>query len=146
MATNPTLNEFVKEAKKQFRFLEDEFGFSEISNDSSENEFVVKYEKQPVQVRVEGINWGYGVQVMLSNLSQSDNENSRIPLWAVARMRETDYNEKVSGQLQELSVASNTLRDCAKDILNGDFSVFPKAYKLMMEIANQTEASGRKLP
>ncbi len=146
MVINPTLNEFVTEAKKQFHFLEDEFGFSEISNDSSENEFLVKYEKQPVQVRVEGINWGYGVQVMLSNLSQSDNEDSRIPLWVVARLRETDFNEKVSGQLQELAVASNTLRDCAKDILNGDFSVFPKAYKLMMEIANQTEASGRKLP
>ncbi len=83
---------------------------------------------------------------MLLNLSQSDNEDSSIPLWVVAKLRGADYDEKASGQLQELAVASKVLRDCAKDILKGDFTDFPKAYKLMMEIANQAETLERKLP
>ena len=146
MTNSPTLSEFITSTRKQFRFLEDEFGFHEISNDLSENEFLIKYEKHPVQVRVEGINWGVGVQVMLIDLSQDKFEDSRVPLWALARFKEKTYDEDVSGQLERLVVSSNFLRSNAKNVLNGDFSEFPKIYKLMMEIANRTEAPRRILP
>ena len=146
MTTNPTLKEFLAEAKIQFRFLEDEFGFSRVPNNKNENLFLVKYLNQPVQVEVEGVNWGFGLQVILRNLARSDHEDSKVPLWAVSRLREADHDDGVSGQLQKLAPASKMLRECAIDIISGDCSIFPDAYRLMMEIHNETEFPRRKLP
>jgi hypothetical protein len=146
MTTSPTLSKFLAEAKLQFRFLEEEFEFSEIPNDPNDNLFLIKYLNHPVQVRVEGVSWGAGLQVMLINLTRMDHEYSRIPLWVVARLRDADHDGGVSDQLQQLAVASKALRECANDILNGDFSIYPEAYKLMVEIHNQAETPRRKLP
>jgi hypothetical protein len=146
MTNSPTLREYLAEVKLQFGFLEEEFGFTEIPNDPNENPFLIKFLKYPVQVGVEGVSWGVGVQVMLLNLANNDHKGSRIPLWAVERLRGTDPDEEISGQLQQLAIASKVLRGCASDILKGDFSVFPEAYELMMEIHNEDKTPRRKLP
>ena len=146
MTTNPSLDDFLAATQNQFRFLEDEFGFAKISNHPSDNPFLVSYLKHPVQISVEGINWGFGVQVILRDLETKDQEKSKIPLWALARLRGSESERVKSDQIQQLVGASNALRDCAGDILDGDTTIFPEIYKLMMDINDQAERPKRKLP
>ena len=145
MATNPTLEEFISTTRKEFSFLVSDYGYAEAPTDNDENIFLVKFENRQVRVSIEGINYGFGVQVMLTNMAAGKNEVAEVPLWVVVELIEPDGIKPVSGQLQELTVLSEALETYGSDILNGDFSVFPDAYKLMMEIANQEEPE-RRLP
>ncbi len=145
MTTNPTLEEFQSCTRQEFAFLIDEHGFTEVPTMKDENDFLVRFEKYPVQVNIEGINWGFGVQVMLANLAAGNNQVAKVPLWAIVEFSEPGALKHVSDQLQELAILSEAIKIYGANILNGDFSIFPDAYKLMMKIANQ-EKPERKLP
>lgn len=54
MTTSPPLNEFLECARREYRFLIDEFGFSEATQ--SQNPFEVDYTSASLLVAVEGIN------------------------------------------------------------------------------------------
>lgn len=146
MTTNPTLEEFISTTREEFSFLVTEYGYTEAPTKNDENIFLVKFEKHPVRVSIEGINYGFGVQVMLTNMAASKNEVEEVPLWVVAELKNPGGIKPVSDQLKELAVLSEALNIYGNDILEGDLSVFPNAYKLMMEIANRADSPERKLP
>jgi hypothetical protein len=129
MTKNPTLQEFLGCARQEYRFLIDEFGFSESMN--AANPFEVDYSNSVLRVTVEGINWGYGVQVLLIPFrAGSARIQESVPLWAIAQLRcptDLDQVQRDSGQLAQLRSYAQILRASANDVLRGDFTIFPAA-------------------
>lgn len=146
MATSPTLQEFLSSARANFAYLVEDYGFCEAPVTDRENSFLVKYERPPVRVSIEGINWGFGVQVMLTNMAAAEGEIQKIPLWAVEQLRNPLRNKPPSGQLRQLSALSESLRTYAKDILEGDFSSFSATDDLITKIANDVNDRKGRLP
>src|SRR4051794_29891686 len=70
MAKKPQLEIFRSLCKREFRFLEQEYAFSEwmLPNDVCTNEFQVQYVSEVALVAVEGIHWGFGVDVRLGRV------------------------------------------------------------------------------
>ena len=139
---SPVLREFTEAARRHFSFLISEFGFAEaeLPNDKDINEFQVRYRSARVLVTVEGVNWGYGVQVVLSACAPGANKaRSEIPLWPIVKLRQPHlYNSLMvaDGQLAQLEAYATALRLCAGDILAGDFTISAAAEKLISEEAS----------
>jgi len=133
---SPTLPEFLETAKQSFGYLSSEFGFTEIT--PSSNEFSVRFAKDETTILAEGINWGTSVNVLISH------DGITVPLWAIAIARgctTTNLQELIKGdQLAQLSAYACILRDLAKDVLLGNFSVFAAA----AEVVAQAHAESQK--
>jgi hypothetical protein len=69
---NPALDDFLRRARHEFHFLVVEFGFQEqtIPKRRGGNPYEVRYRSGTTLVIVEGINWGYGVNVLLGPARQ----------------------------------------------------------------------------
>jgi hypothetical protein len=63
---NPTLEDFLRSVRQEFHFLVAELGFKEqrLPRHRDANQFQVRYRNATTLVEVEGINWGYGVNVL----------------------------------------------------------------------------------
>ena len=139
---SPVLREFTDAARRHFSFLISDFGFSEaeLPNDKDINEFQVCYLSARVLVTIEGINWGYGIQILLSVCEPSANKvRPEIPLWPIVKLRQPDLYKSLmvaDGQLAQLEVYATALRLCASDILGGDFTISAAAEKLISEEAS----------
>ena len=134
MLTNPTKEEFLSNARKEFAFLIREFGCTEKKPEVDENDFCVKYENDSVQVKIEGINWGFGVQVLIKRLDIPGGEMSQIPLWAIEEVRNPGKRKVGGDQLQQLMRLSRSLKLYGSDILKGDFSIFREAYNVIFKV------------
>ena len=146
MTTSPTLEEFLATAREEFSYLVTDYRYIEVPTNNDENVYLVKFENHPIRVSIEGINYGFGVQVMLTNITAGKNEVAKVPLWAVVELTNPNGIKAVSGQLQKLAVLSEALNVYGSDVLKGSLSVFPKAYELMVEVANRSVPTKRKLP
>jgi hypothetical protein len=149
MTTSPRLDEFLACARREYRFLVDDFGFAEATQ--SHNPFEVDYTSDSLLVAVEGINWGFGVQILLTPLrSGSPLRRESVPLWSIARLRspeELEQSHQMSGQLALLACYAQILRSCASDVLRGDFSIFPVARDVVaQEAARSREPKKPFLP
>jgi len=119
---SPVLREFTDATRRHFSFLISDFGFSEaeLPNDKDINEFQVRYLSARVLVTIEGMNWGYGDQVLLSVREPSANKvRPEIPLWPIVKLRQPDLYKSLmvaDGQLAQLEVYATALRLCASDI------------------------------
>lgn len=123
-----------------------EFGYTE-QPDRREypNPFCVCFSSPSAAVTVEGIQWGFGVQVILSH-SLPAAYASCVPLWAVAELRRIPW-DTVSGQLPQLARDAALLRLAAPDILRGDFSSFPEVMRIVEHhAAEAAKPKQRKLP
>ena len=125
---NPSLEEFLARARHEFAFLIAEFAFQEqaVPQNWDVNRFQVRYANSASLVRAEGINWGYGVTVLLGPKRQpiSDPENT-FPLWAIVKLRRPDLYDGLNAgdQLEQLAAHAIALRECASDVLRGNFDV-----------------------
>ena len=149
MTKSPTLKEFLECAQQEYRFLVDEFGFSESCQ--SANPFEVDYRSSRLQVAVEGINWGFAVQILLTPIqSGSVQPLDEVPLWAIARLRCPDELEQVfhvSEQLAQLRSYAWILRTHAGDVLRGDFTILAAARSVVVdERARSREPKKPHLP
>jgi hypothetical protein len=129
---SPSLHEFLETGRRAFGFLVEEFGFVEAAH--ARNPFGLQYRRGPLLLTVEGINWGFGVQVLFVPLENEAPVHSQaVPLWAVAKVRcgdELEVAARASGQLEQLQSHATMLRKCASDVLLGDFTVFSDARKV----------------
>ena len=143
MTTNPSLDDFLSTARREFGFLVSEFGFTELPDKRAHpNPFCVCYTSVHMRVLVDGIMWGFGIQVTLSVTPGS----SEIPLWAVAESRGIQC-QSPSGQLAQLACDAALLRRAATDILRGDCSSFPAALRVVEHhAAEAAKPKPRKLP
>jgi hypothetical protein len=148
MSTIPTLNEFLSTARREFSFLVSELGFTEQSDQGQgPNPFSVYYTNATTAVRVEGVQWGVSIQVMLICLSPATGCPATVPLWVLVQLRTGCEQPIVPGQLAQMVRDADLLPLHAHDVLRGDFSVFPAAYSLMMQIhEGSQEPRKRVLP
>ena len=149
MTTSPPLNEFLECARREYRFLIDDFGFAETPQ--SHNPYEVDYMSDSLLVAVEVINWGFAVQILFAPLrSGAALRRDAVPLWAIAQLRcpqELEQSHRVSGQLALLACYARMLRLCASDVLRGDFTIFPAALDVIAhEAARSREPKKPFLP
>lgn len=135
---NPTLEEFLRCARKEFHFLIAEFAFQEqaLPGQRDVNEYQVRYVNAATLVKVEGINWGYGVNTLLEPRRQPIfRREISFPLWLIVKLRRPElYDTLVPGdQLDQLAAHANALRECATDVLRGDFNVRAQVERLMKQ-------------
>jgi hypothetical protein len=135
---NPTLEDFQRCARQEFHFLVVEFGFQEqaVGRQGDVNQFQVRYRNATTQVVVEGINWGYGVNVMLGRRREPIfRPEDKFPLWPIVKLRRPDLYGKlaIGDQLAQLSVWAVALRECAEEVLRGNFSIRAEVKNVMEE-------------
>jgi hypothetical protein len=112
---NPTLDDFLRRARQEFHFLVVEFGFKEqkIPRHRDANQFQVRYRNATTRVEVEGINWGYAVNVLLGPRRKAIfRPEATFPLWPIVNLRRPDlYDALDTGdQLAQLTAWATALR------------------------------------
>jgi hypothetical protein len=142
MTYSPTSSEFLECAQREFQFLVGEFGFTVSippSPGGGFGQFEVIYHSRHLDVSVAGINWGFGVQVILTPFeSGSVHPLERVPFWAIAQLRcpdELQQAHQVSGQLAQLQAYACLLHTYGADVLRGDFTILPSANAVVAEEA-----------
>jgi hypothetical protein len=138
--SNPTLDDFLRCARQEFHFLVAGFGFREqiLPRHRNANQFRVRYRNATTPVEVEGNNWGYGVNVLLGPRRQPIfRPEDTFPLWPIVKLRRPDLYEAlaIGDQLAQLSAWAAALRECAEEVLRGDFSIRAEVEKLTEEEA-----------
>ena len=138
---NPTLEDFLRHARHAFNFLVEEFGFREQASPKhpGANPYEVRYRSRTTLVIVEGINWGYAVNVSLGPKRQPIFRSpDTFPLWPIVKLRRPDLNRElaIGDQLAQLSSWAAALRESAEDVLRGDFSIRAEAETLTRDIAS----------
>jgi hypothetical protein len=147
MTSVPTSEKFLECVQNEFRFLVEEFGFTASVPPSRGgfDRFEVIYHSRHVDVSIAGINWGYGVQVLLTPFQPTAaHPLEQVPLWAIAKLRcpeELQRVHQVSGQLAQLPVYARILHKYSSDVLRGDITVLPSANAVVTGAAAH---SGRK--
>ena len=139
---NPTLEDFLRCARHEFHFLVVEFGFKEqrLPRRRHTNPFQVRYCNSTTLVEVEGINWGYGVNVLLGPRRKPIlRPEATFPLWPIVKLRRPDLYDTldIGDQLTQLTAWATALRQCAEEVLRGDFSI-------RAEVKNITEEAALK--
>jgi hypothetical protein len=143
---NPSLGDFLERARREFHFLVAEFGFEDelVSGRDDANDYQVRYHNRSTLVIVEGINWGYGVDVRLEPTRQPVFRPAlRLPLWAIVKLRKPDLYDALAIGDQRTQLASHAvaLRECAPDVLGGDFSIRAGVATVLEEAASRMRSS-----
>jgi hypothetical protein len=135
---NPSLEEFLRRARLAFGFLTTEFGFQEqaLPRHPDVNEYQVRYVNATTLIRVEGINWGYGVNVLLGPKRQPIfRGETTFPLWPIVKLRRPDLYDAlgIGDQLEQLASHAIALRDCGTEVLRGNFDVRAEVERVVEE-------------
>ena len=153
MSNPPTLAEFKEAVRNEFGYLCRDFGFREVEPTLhlDVNPFCIWFANATTLVEVEGINWGYGAEVILGSVDSDAEWSARIPLWAIIQQKRPDlYHELESstGQLADIFRAAILLRKAASDVLKGDFTVLRGARSIfearVIEDRNRSQAEMRE--
>jgi hypothetical protein len=137
---NPTLEDFLRCARQEFHFLVVEFGCREqvLPRRRDVNPFQVRYRNATTLVEVEGMNWGYGVEVLLGPKRQPMfRAEDTFPLWPIVQLRRPNLCAALSigDQLAQLAAHAVALRECAQDVLRGNFSIRAEVHTLLEAVA-----------
>jgi len=129
------LNQFHDYARQAFQFLVEAYGYSEVPLPKGKfvNKYMVCFSNGVTWVGVEGIHWGFGIDVRLAShdpgLMQyptyclDDLLALRDPGFIPIAAKPTDTQDIQKSQMDQYADA---LRRHADDVLRGDFSVFPQ--------------------
>ncbi len=128
----PDKQELLSAIRHEFQFLVAELGFVEPRQRPEQypNPYSVLYRKAPVELIVEGINYGGGVDIEFRIREEGDEEpKDRFSIYWLTQMRRPDLLDPAfpnkRGQLLQLPKLVHTLRLVAVDLLGGDLSVLP---------------------
>jgi hypothetical protein len=148
MTTSPSLDEFLSTARREFGFLVSEFRFTgQPDLRAYPNPFSVHYVSSSTAVAVDGTQWGFGLQVMLTCLAPPPDFPPSVPLWAIVEFRAPHEPQSVSGQLQQITLDASLLRLYAAEVLRGDFTCFPAAMRIVEHhLAEAAPPKPRSLP
>lgn len=128
------LKQFRNYVRRAFRFLIDDYEFSEVPLPKGEfvNEYMVCFSNGVTWVGIEGIHWGFGVDVRLAS---NDPAGMRYPTYCLAdlltlRAPEIELitaqgSDTKEIQKKQIDQYAEALRQYAADVLRGDFGVFP---------------------
>jgi hypothetical protein len=133
MTESPTLTQFKTAAREAFGYLGREFACQEVEPPQEQlavNPFILWFANRTTLVQVEGTNWGFAAQVILGPAKAGNKWRDTVPLWAILKHRRPDlYQEtaRSAGQLGDIRLYANALKEAASDVLRGDFRVFAPA-------------------
>jgi hypothetical protein len=128
----PSPDQFCDGARREFSFLEHEYGFRErpIPPDTPfANRCAVWFADSTTRVVIEGINWGMNARVAIGSV-RADGRYENYDLADLVAIRQkhaaanSDTSQPPSGQLQQLTYYAELLRKFADDVLRGDHAVF----------------------
>ena len=132
MTTSPTLNEFLDCVRFEFGFLVNNFEFSGPDPLENGNPFGLQYQSQDLRISVEGINWGFGVQILLTPITCEELQpQDKVPLWAILRLVAPSLDWKLGDQLDQVRLYARSLRHESSEILAGNTEIFVRARELM---------------
>jgi hypothetical protein len=147
------VGKFRANASEAFAFLVKEFGFQEEIVPSRKNQFSAWFANATTRVIIEGTHWGGSVRVAFGNAGLPEQfENSDLLDLASIRCPEKVPNDTqpTLGQLEMLNVLAVILRECATDVLRGDFNVASQIRDIRQrrqdEWNRQKEQRGRPRP
>jgi len=124
----PALEAFRNRARREFAFLQQEFGFREepipFDRHPYLNEFAVWFVSPTTRVVVEGINWGMNCRVALGG-SGSLPAFENYDLGDLLALRRPDLADSPpKEQMEQLQHYAAALHESAQDVLGGDHSIF----------------------
>lgn len=119
-------NEYFRDScLREFAFLEDELDLKNVSHEYGCEQFKVCYKSDTVQVIVEGINWGENVRVAVGSCVGFQNYD----LYDLVKAESGKYPKLESfvalEQTAQLSELAILLKTHGKQVLSGDFTLFP---------------------
>ena len=112
--------------RKEFQFLCDDFEFKEEAFNTY-SEYSISYANSTTRVIVEGVNWGANVRVALGSLSYKFEDYDLGDLAIIDCQDAWDSFVKLDmPQNEQLPYLHSFLVTCGKDILAGNFAIFPQ--------------------
>jgi len=143
------VEQFREYGRRAFRFLIEQYGFREVPPPEGKfvNEYMVCFSNGVTWVGVEGISYGFGISVSLASHDVvhmqyptycfKDLLDVRSPGFPLPTAKPTDTAEIQKTQMDWYAAA---LRVHAKDVLRGDFAVFPQLAEAITNRGGQPNA------
>jgi len=129
----PNKEEFLDAIRIEFQFLASDYGFAEPEKrtDPYPNPYSVLYRKAPIEILIEGISYGSGMDVEIRIKKDAlGKEQDRFSVGWLTQIRRPDLLEPEfpdkRGQLLQLPKLAYQLKEFADDVLRGDLSVLPQ--------------------
>lgn len=121
MNESPSFEEFQTTATDAFGFLLRQ-GF-EAKPSRLKNDFAVTLQGSSVSVHVEGINWGFGLQVWVEVRGRIGHVEQGTPLWALVKFLAPARYQKLhrGSQLDQIRAHAAVLKDLWSVIAANDF-------------------------
>jgi hypothetical protein len=132
--------------RKEFAFLESEYGFTELVNRPERyvNPYSILYRRALVEVLVEGISYGCGTTIefrIKDDIANAPQDQFCVAwLTSIRRpdLQKPEFPDK-RGQLVQLPRLAKELKEVADDLLRGDLSILPK----IREAISKAKAEGQ---
>lgn len=123
----PSLEEFKRHVTEQFGYLISEFGMQEAELEH-DNPYAVAFANDWTRIEIEGINWGFGLQVHVGEVGQRSSTGAEgTPLWALIKYVQPEAFEELttsSRQLELIERHARLLRTHFAQVLRGeDFTI-----------------------
>ncbi|MGP9802469.1 hypothetical protein [Rheinheimera sp. NSM] len=121
----PISSEYFRDVVlREFKFLEKEFDLKSTPCGPKDEQFTVCYIGDTIQVIVEGISWGENARVAIGSCIGFENYD----LYDLVKAKTGEYPEFESvitlDQIAQLPQLAILLKEHAKPVLSGDFSIF----------------------
>ena len=130
-----TPNEFKISCRKFFSFLIEYYNFREepLPKEKYINEFQVRFITAKTRISIEGINWGFNIDIRISSTNPDEMKHKSYCFADLLALRnaKVDYPESkgktLSGEIQikQMQVYATALKKYAEDILQDDHTIFP---------------------
>ena len=137
------IENFRELCRREFRFLQEEYGFTERKLPKKEfvNEFQVQYVNATTLVAIEGIHWGFGIDVRIGRVKPEAWETwKHYALEDLLQIRCPELSlpePRIRDQAFQLRHYAPALKKCADDVLRGEFSILPQLHRAIEERARQ---------
>lgn len=117
-----------------------------IENKDSNEDFSITFENKTTRIKIEGINYGFGIDIRLSSIDPKhmthetycldDLLSIRAPELKLTEARNTDTTDIQKKQIEQYAIALDKFGD---DILKGDFTIFPRLAQAINDRKKQLE-------
>lgn len=135
------VEEFKELCRQEFQFLEEDYGFAEgeLGSEITSNRspFEVQYVSPKTFVLVMGVSYGYSLDVLFGPAEREASFPAYI-LEDLLKIRRPDLSlDKTIGKLSrpgqpaQIRHYARALKECADDVLRGDFSILPQLDEIM---------------
>ena len=128
---HPALEKFLNTCRTEFQFLITDFGFQEFQGPKKEfaNPFRLCFVRDDLEISIEGIHYGSAAMVLLTdNKHRVLGPRNLDPAFNPLDKKAVKALPKANGQTEEIAQAARLLLEHGRDLLNGDFSVFERAF------------------